>query len=46
MEKENKKFREKARKARNEQIRTLVEFVRKKDKRIEAHKVNNDLIPI
>jgi DnaJ homolog subfamily A member 5 len=41
MEKENKKFREKARKARNEQIRTLVEFVRKRDKRIEAHKVSD-----
>jgi Sec7-like guanine-nucleotide exchange factor len=43
MEKENKKFREKARKARNEQIRTLVEFVRKKDKRIEAHKVSDTM---
>jgi DnaJ homolog subfamily A member 5 len=39
MEKENKKFREKARKARNEQIRTLVAFVRKRDKRVEAYKV-------
>ncbi|XP_059472105.1 dnaJ homolog subfamily C member 21 [Neocloeon triangulifer] len=38
MDKENKKVREKARKARNEQIRTLVAFVRKRDKRIELHK--------
>ncbi|CAB3368296.1 Hypothetical predicted protein [Cloeon dipterum] len=38
MEKENKKARDKARKARNEQIRALVAFVRKRDKRLELHK--------
>lgn len=37
IEKENKKVREKARKERNEEVRALVEFVRKRDKRVQAH---------
>ena len=35
-EKENKKLREKAKKERNELVRSLVKFVRKRDKRIQA----------
>ncbi|XP_041916058.1 dnaJ homolog subfamily C member 21 isoform X2 [Alosa sapidissima] len=38
MEKENKKVRDKARKERNEMVRQLVAFVRKRDKRVQAHK--------
>ncbi|KAG8223383.1 hypothetical protein J437_LFUL002628 [Ladona fulva] len=38
MEKENKKVRDKARKERNEEIRALVKFVRKRDKRLEKHR--------
>ncbi|NWQ71975.1 DJC21 protein, partial [Neopipo cinnamomea] len=38
MEKENKKMREKARKERNELIRQLVAFIRKRDKRVQAHR--------
>ncbi|XP_023684412.2 dnaJ homolog subfamily C member 21 [Paramormyrops kingsleyae] len=38
MEKENKKTREKARKKYNELVRELVAFVRKRDKRVQAHK--------
>lgn len=38
MEKENKKTREKARKKHNELVRELVAFVRKRDKRVQAHK--------
>ncbi|NWI85554.1 DJC21 protein, partial [Pitta sordida] len=38
MEKENKKTREKARKERNELIRQLVNFIRKRDKRVQAHR--------
>ncbi|KAJ7986835.1 hypothetical protein DPEC_G00332530 [Dallia pectoralis] len=38
MEKENKKVRDKARKERNELVRQLVAFVRKRDKRVQAHK--------
>ncbi|RZF31898.1 hypothetical protein LSTR_LSTR017468, partial [Laodelphax striatellus] len=37
IERENKKVREKARKARNEEIRELVGFVRKRDKRVQAY---------
>ncbi|XP_063227830.1 dnaJ homolog subfamily C member 21 [Bacillus rossius redtenbacheri] len=37
IEKENKKIREKARKQRNEEVRNLVAFVRKRDKRVQAH---------
>ncbi|KAL1131910.1 hypothetical protein AAG570_011521 [Ranatra chinensis] len=37
MEKENKKLRDKARKERSEEIRALVAFVRKRDKRVQAH---------
>lgn len=37
MEKENKKERDKAKKARNEQIRHLAEFVYKRDKRVLAY---------
>ncbi|XP_076844990.1 dnaJ homolog subfamily C member 21 isoform X2 [Brachyhypopomus gauderio] len=38
MEKENRKTREKARKERNELLRQLVAFVRKRDRRVQAHK--------
>ncbi|KAM6975473.1 dnaJ homolog subfamily C member 21 isoform 4-T4 [Tautogolabrus adspersus] len=38
MEKENKKTREKARKERNELVRQLVSFVRKRDRRVQAHR--------
>lgn len=37
IEKENKKVRLKARKERNEEIRNLVAFIRKRDKRVQAH---------
>lgn len=37
MEKENKKVRDKAKKERNEEIRALVAFVKKRDKRVQAH---------
>ncbi|XP_073996505.1 dnaJ homolog subfamily C member 21 [Rhodnius prolixus] len=37
MEKENKKIRDKARKERNEEIRALVAFVRKRDKRVQEY---------
>lgn len=37
IEKETKKLAQKARKKRNEEIRTLVSFVRKRDKRVQAH---------
>lgn len=36
-EKENKKVREKAKRERNEQVRNLVAFVRKRDKRVQAY---------
>ncbi|XP_037608271.1 dnaJ homolog subfamily C member 21 isoform X1 [Sebastes umbrosus] len=38
MEKDNKKTREKARKERNELVRQLVAFVRKRDRRVLAHR--------
>lgn len=38
MEQDNKKLRDKAKKERNEEIRELVAFVRKRDKRVQAHK--------
>ncbi|XP_068106414.1 dnaJ homolog subfamily C member 21 [Hyperolius riggenbachi] len=38
MEKENKKTRDKARKERNELVRELVAYVRKRDKRVQAHR--------
>ncbi|XP_034565389.1 dnaJ homolog subfamily C member 21 isoform X2 [Notolabrus celidotus] len=38
MEKDNKKTREKARKERNELVRQLVAFVRKRDRRVQAHR--------
>ncbi|KAK2819261.1 hypothetical protein Q5P01_024822 [Channa striata] len=38
MEKENKKTRDKARKERSELVRQLVAFVRKRDRRVQAHK--------
>lgn len=37
LEKENNKIRQKARKERNEEIRELVSFIRKRDKRVIAH---------
>ena len=36
MEKENKKLRESSRKKRNEEVRALVMYVRKRDKRVQA----------
>lgn len=38
MEKENKKIKEAAKKERNQNIRSLVEFVKKRDKRVLAHR--------
>lgn len=37
MEQENKKLRDKAKKERNEEVRALVAFVRKRDRRVQAH---------
>lgn len=37
MEKENNKIRQKARKERNEEIRRLVSYVRRRDKRVIEH---------
>jgi len=37
MEKENKKIRDKAKKERNDKIQALIEFVRKRDKRLKAY---------
>lgn len=37
IDKENKKVRQKARKERNENVRALVAFVRKRDKRVQEH---------
>lgn len=37
VEKENKKVRDKAKRERNEQVRNLVAFVRKRDKRVQAY---------
>lgn len=37
MEKENKKIRDKAKKERNDKIQALIEFVRKRDKRVKAY---------
>ncbi len=37
MEKENKKLRDAARKKRNEEVRALAGFVKKRDKRVKAH---------
>lgn len=39
MEKENKKLKEQAKKERNTNVRNLVEFVKKRDKRLKAHKL-------
>lgn len=38
MEKENKKLRDQLRKKRNEEVRQLVAFVRKRDKRVQAYR--------
>lgn len=38
MEQENKKLRDKAKKERNEEVRALVAYVRKRDKRVQAYK--------
>ncbi|KAK9892068.1 hypothetical protein WA026_018266 [Henosepilachna vigintioctopunctata] len=43
VEKENKKVRQKAKKERNEEIRNLVAFVRKRDKRVHAWNKLNEL---
>ena len=37
MEKENKKLRDVGRKERNEEVRALVNFVRKRDPRVKAY---------
>lgn len=37
VEKENRKIREKAKRERNEQVRNLVAFIRKRDKRVQAY---------
>ncbi|VVC24251.1 Zinc finger, double-stranded RNA binding,DnaJ domain, conserved site,Zinc finger C2H2-type,DnaJ [Cinara cedri] len=37
MEKENKKIRDKAKKERNDEIQALIEYVRKRDKRVKAY---------
>ena len=42
MEKENKKLRDAAKKERNEEIRELVHHVRKRDRRVKAHKEKRD----
>lgn len=42
MEKENKKLRDTAKKERNEEIRELVQYVRKRDKRVKAYKVQRE----
>jgi DnaJ family protein A protein 5 len=39
MEKENKKVKDAAKKERNTNVRNLVEFVKKRDKRLKAHKL-------
>lgn len=39
MEKENKKVKEAARKERNTNVRNLVEFIKKRDRRLKAHKL-------
>ncbi|XP_076633005.1 dnaJ homolog subfamily C member 21 [Colletes latitarsis] len=39
IEKKNKIIRDKAKKERNEQVRNLVAFVRKRDKRVQAHAI-------
>lgn len=39
MEKENKKVKEQAKKERNTNVRNLVEFIKKRDKRLKAHKL-------
>ena len=36
MEEENKKLRDAAKKERNEEIRTIVEFIKKRDKRVQV----------
>lgn len=38
MEKENKKTRDKAKRERNELVRQLVAFIRKRDRRVQAHR--------
>uniref|UniRef100_T1IJ97 DnaJ homolog subfamily C member 21 n=1 Tax=Strigamia maritima TaxID=126957 RepID=T1IJ97_STRMM len=38
MEKDNKKIRDQAKKKRNEEVRALVAFVKKRDKRVQQHK--------
>lgn len=43
MEKENKKVRDGARKERNEEIRELVHHVRKRDKRVKAHREKREV---
>lgn len=39
MEKENKKLKDQARKERNTNVRNLVEFIKKRDRRLKAHKL-------
>lgn len=42
MEKENKKLREQGRKQRNEEIRNLVSYMRKRDKRVQLYRAELD----
>ena len=44
MDKENKKFRQKARQAWNQKVRALVDFVKRKDKRVQAWKAEQERI--
>lgn len=41
MEKDNKKLRDAGRKQRNEEVRALVNFVRKRDPRVKAYIVSS-----
>ena len=42
MDKENKKFRTEAKRAWNQRVRALVDFVKRKDKRVLAWKIKHD----
>ena len=44
MDKENKKFRQKARQVWNQKVRALVDFVKRKDKRVQAWKTEQERI--
>lgn len=44
MERENKKIRQEAKKAWNQQVRALVDFVKRKDKRVQAWKSEQEVL--